>query len=84
MAYFCFLKKLNFCLDFDLHPMHNNIALLYFEEEFKIDSRIQPICLPKDAEELDRVSKEHCIGLGWGRDVSGNGGNNSVSKECMF
>ena len=71
MSIYCYTI---FFSDFDLHPMHNNIALLYFKEEFQIESNVQPICLPKDLDELDRVSKEDCVGLGWGRDTSGKEG----------
>ena len=59
-----------------LHPEYkteyivdNDVALLFLEEEFKLDKHIDTICLPKFPDDRDNnYNKQDCVVMGWGRD----------------
>jgi hypothetical protein len=37
-----------------------------------IGNNIVPICLPKDSDILNKISKKNCSAAGWGKDPNGN------------
>ena len=61
---------------------HNNFALLFLRQAFKIQDHIQPVCLPQPCAVYD---SKNCVANGWGKDKFGSDGRYStILKEVTY
>ena len=68
--------------DFDNANHHNNFAVLFAEQAFKLQDHIQPVCLPQPCAAYDH---NNCVANGWGKDKFGSDGRYStILKEVTY
>merc|ERR1712223_1671957 len=68
--------------DFVNENHHNNFALLFLRQAFKIQDHIQPVCLPQPCAVYD---SKNCVANGWGKDKFGSDGRYStILKEVTY
>lgn len=58
--------------------LHNDFALLFVKEPFKLGNNVNTVCLPQPNEHFDRA---RCIVSGWGRDKFRKGAYQAILKR---
>lgn len=70
-----YVKDIVYHEHFNKGSLYNDVALLFLENPFTLQSSIQPICLPNSGEEFDF---ERCYATGWGKNKFGKEGEYQV------
>ena len=55
---------------FNSRNLWNDFAILHLEDDFDLESHINVICLPTEADFQD-FDKDKCVATGWGKDSLG-------------
>ena len=75
------VEKIKTHEDFVNENHHNNFALLFLRQAFKIQDHIQPVCLPQPCAVYD---SKNCVANGWGKDKFGSDGKCVSNINCII